>query len=146
MFSLLLTIASWWRYNKAMANQVKLTIKTQQNRQVVDITDQLNDLIEAGDKICNVFVAHTTCAITTADLDPGTDLDLLDAVWGMIPKLEYRHPHNPAHVPAHLSSSIIGPSVVLPVREGKLDLGAWQRVVLVELDGPRQRRVVVACS
>lgn len=61
----------------------------------------------------------------------------------MIPKLDYRHPHNPAHVPAHLASSIIGPSVTVPVQDGKLKLGTWQRIVLVELDGPRDRAVKV---
>ncbi|OGL34867.1 hypothetical protein A3F65_04105 [Candidatus Saccharibacteria bacterium RIFCSPHIGHO2_12_FULL_47_16b] len=126
-----------------MAKTIELTVKTSQNREVIDITEQVNNLIEASDKLCIVSAAHTTCAVTTADLDPGTDLDLLDAVWQMIPKLKYRHPHNPAHVPAHLASSIIGPSVSIPVRNGKLVLGTWQRAVLVELDGPRDRQLIV---
>lgn len=126
-----------------MANQAMLTIKTEQNRQVIDITEQVAKLVSQDDSICNVFTAHTTCAITTADLDPGTDLDLLDAVWQMIPKLKYRHPHDPSHVPAHLASSIIGPVVNLPVEDGKLILGTWQRVILVELDGPRERQLII---
>ena len=89
-----------------------------------------------------LFVKHTTAAITTADLDPGTDLDMLDAFDVIIPQLTYRHPHNPAHVPDHILSSIIGPSVTIPIKEGKLDVGVWQLVILVELDGPRQREVV----
>jgi secondary thiamine-phosphate synthase enzyme len=109
----------------------------------MDITDEVQQLVDKGAAACTVFVAHTTCAVTTADLDPGTDLDLLDAVWEMIPKLKYRHPHNPAHVPAHLASSIIGPSVTVPVKDGQLVLGTWQRIILVELDGPRQRDLVV---
>lgn len=120
-----------------------LTIKTTDDRQIVDITDKVQKLVEAEAVACLVFVAHTTCAMTTADLDPGTDLDLLDAVWGMIPSLNYRHPHNPAHVPAHLASSIIGPSVTIPIKDGRLVLGTWQRIILVELDGPREREVVV---
>lgn len=110
---------------------------------MVDITDRVQGLVGANTYLVTVFVAHTTCAITTADLDPGTDLDLLDAVWEIIPKLKYRHPHNSAHVPAHLASSIIGPSVTIPVRSGKLVLGTWQRIILVELDGPRERNLVV---
>lgn len=124
---------------------MELAIKTDKNRQVVDITDDVQQLIKTGASVCMVFVAHTTAAVTTADLDPGTDLDLLDAVWEMIPKLNYRHPHDPSHVPAHLASSIIGPSVTLPVRDGKLVLGTWQRIVLVELDGPRERSLFVEC-
>lgn len=121
-----------------------LTISTDKNRQVVDITDKVQNLVKSNASTCMVFVAHTTAAVTTADLDPGTDLDLLDAVWEMIPKLKYRHPHNPAHVPAHLASSIIGPSVTVPVRDGKLILGTWQRIILIELDGPRERNLVVS--
>jgi secondary thiamine-phosphate synthase enzyme len=122
---------------------MEFTVRTDNNRQVVDITDDVQKLITADASSCMVFVAHTTAAITTADLDPGTDLDLLDAVWEMIPKLKYRHPHDPSHVPAHLASSIIGPSVNLPIHKGKLVLGTWQRVILVELDGPRERRLRV---
>ena len=89
-------------------------------------------------------VSHTTCAITTADLDPGTDLELLEVVWEMIPKINFPHPHNPSHTPAHLASSIIGPSVLIPVINGKLALGTWQRVILVELDGLRDRKIIVS--
>lgn len=127
------------RYNRVM----ELTIRTDQNRQVVDITDEVQKLVKADASVCTVFVAHTTASVTTADLDPGTDLDLLDAVWEMIPKLQYRHPHDPTHVPAHLASSIIGPSVSVPILDGKLILGTWQRIVLVELDGPRERKIII---
>ena len=122
---------------------MELNVETQKDRQVIDITDQVQKQVEPESKAVMIFVAHTTCAVTTADLDPGTDLDLLDAVWEMIPKLDYRHPHNPAHVPAHLASSIIGPSVTVPIKDGNLVLGAWQRIILVELDGPRERKIVV---
>lgn len=128
-----------------MPNPQSLTIKTADKKQVVDITDQVQGMVGKDAKAVVVFVKHTTCAVTTADLDPGTDLDLLDAVWEMIPKLDYRHPHDPAHVPAHLASSIIGPSVTIPVVDGKLVLGTWQRVILIELDGPRERQLTVSC-
>src|SRR3989338_1990287 len=117
-----------------------ISLHTQKDRQVIDITDEVQKLVGPDTSLVSVFVAHTTCAVTTADLDPGTDLDLLDAVWEMIPKLKYRHPHNPAPVPAHLASSVIGPSVTVPVKDGKLILGTWQRIILVELDGPRDRQ------
>ncbi|MGH7245649.1 MAG: YjbQ family protein, partial [Candidatus Levyibacteriota bacterium] len=85
-----------------------------------------------------------TVALTTADLDPGTDLDMLDAFEEMIPKLNYRHPHDPSHVPDHILASVIGPSVSIPVENGELVLGTWQRIVLVELDGPRERNVKIS--
>ena len=124
----------------------RFSVKTRKKREVIDITDRVEELI-GGKKLtgtCTVFVLHTTAALTTADLDPGTDLDMLDAFEAMVPKLRYRHPHNPAHVPDHILSALIGTSVSLPVHRGELVLGTWQRVVLVELDGPRQREAVLS--
>ncbi len=125
---------------------MKLSVKTSRKKQIVDITETINrQLLQAGidGGLCHVFVKHTTCAVTTADLDPGTDLDMLDAFEEIIPKLNYRHPHNPAHVGDHIMSSIIGPGVLVPIGDGKLDLGTWQRMVLVELDGPREREIIL---
>jgi secondary thiamine-phosphate synthase enzyme len=81
--------------------------------------------------------------LTTADLDPGTDKDLLEAVRKIFPEGDYRHPHNPDHVGDHIMSSIIGPSVLVPVKKGELKLGTWQRVVLVELNGRRERTITL---
>ncbi len=83
----------------------RLSIQTRKKREILDITG----LVEKGLRhydgrsgTCHVSVLHTTAALTTADLDPGTDLDMLDAFEEMIPKLRYRHPHNPSHVPDHI--------------------------------------------
>jgi secondary thiamine-phosphate synthase enzyme len=126
----------------------RLTIKTHKKREIADITEQLESFLwkQYGDKtgICQLSVLHTTAALTTADLDPGTDLDMLDAFDHIIPKLQYRHPHNPGHVPDHILSTLIGTSLALMVDRGLLLLGTWQRVVLVELDGPRERELVMA--
>ncbi|HSX23710.1 MAG TPA: secondary thiamine-phosphate synthase enzyme YjbQ [Candidatus Saccharimonadales bacterium] len=118
-------------------------VATRESREVVDITERVQATLQPDAKAAVVFCAHTTCAVTTADLDPGTDQDLLDAVEQMIPKLDYRHPHDPGHVWTHIASSLIGPSVTVPVKDGKLVLGSWQRIVLVELDGPRKRNLIV---
>ncbi|MGH2505336.1 MAG: secondary thiamine-phosphate synthase enzyme YjbQ [Ktedonobacterales bacterium] len=122
-------------------------VATQGKEQVVDITALVEDALreaERAEGICVVFAAHTTCALTTADLDPGTDLDLLQALRSALPRQSYRHPHNPPHAPDHILSSLIGPSVALPFANRRLLLGTWQRVVLVELDGPRQRTIHIA--
>jgi secondary thiamine-phosphate synthase enzyme len=128
----------------------KLTFKTRKQREVVDLTDriqsQLRDHHANVSGICHLFILHTTAALTTADLDPGTDLDMLDAFAAMVPKLRYRHPHNPAHVPDHILSAMIGTSVALPFERGQLMLGTWQRIILIELDGPRERAVVVTVA
>lgn len=123
-----------------------IEVHTKQKQQVVDITDLVQGQLAGGSGAVNIFVQHTTAAITTADLDPGTDLDFLDFLNGLVPKPpagSWRHPHNPQHAPDHLLSSLIGPGVFVPVKDGQLQLGNWQRVILVELDGPRRRNVEV---
>src|SRR5947208_1976219 len=120
------------------------SIRTHRKREVLDITEKAQKALTVQTGICHLSVLHTTAALTTADLDPGTDLDMLDAFEAMIPKLRYRHPHNPAHVPDHILSALIGSSVSLPVKKGELVLGTWQRVVLMEFDGPRERQAVLA--
>lgn len=126
----------------------RLSIKTRKKREIVDLTDTLEELLHKqridGSGVCSLSILHTTAALTTADLDPGTDLDMLDAFEAMIPKLRYRHPHNPGHVRDHILSALIGTSVSLPFEQRKMLLGTWQRIVLVELDGPREREVVVS--
>lgn len=125
-----------------------ITIATRRKDQVIDLTETVEEFLrdeqrESG--ICVVFAAHTTCALTTADLDPGTDLDLLDALRHLLPELSYRHPHNPMHAPDHILSSILGPSLAIPFAQGRLLLGTWQSIILVELDGPRRRTVHLSC-
>ncbi len=128
---------------------MKISINTQENKQVIDITDKVNSLLAKQkilNGICNLHLIHTTAALTTADLDPGTDEDLSAAFEAIIPKLVWRHPHDPAHTPDHIASALIGTSMSLPYENKKLILGTWQRVILAEFAGPRERQVIVTVS
>jgi secondary thiamine-phosphate synthase enzyme len=125
-----------------------ITVTTRRKDEVVDITDTVEAALHEMtpvDGVCCLFVAHTTCTLTTADLDPGTDRDLLDTLRHLLPAMSYRHPHDPAHTPDHLLSSLIGSSLTIPYANQKLALGTWQRVVLIELDGPRRRTLHISC-
>ena len=124
----------------------RLQIHTKKSKQIVDITDDVHQLLkQSGAKkgLCHLFLLHTTAALTTADLDPGTDLDMLDAFEAIAPKLKYRHPHDPSHVTDHILSTLIGATLLVPLEDGDLVLGTWQRIVLVEFSGPRKREIVV---
>ena len=121
-----------------------LQVRTSRKDQIVDITDEVQAQLEAAEGLCTVFAAHTTCALTTADLDPGTDQDYLEALRKLLPAIRWRHPHDPAHTPDHVLATLIGPSVSVPVHDGRLILGVWQRIILVELDGPRERQLWVS--
>jgi len=123
-------------------------VRTSRKDQVVDITDTVPMYLREAEQesgVCITFAAHTTCALTTADLDPGTDRDLLQALRRLLPELSYRHPHDPGHAPDHILSAILGPSLAIPYTNRQLLLGTRQRLVLVELDGPHQRTVHLAC-
>jgi secondary thiamine-phosphate synthase enzyme len=121
-----------------------LEFKTTKKDEVIDLTDIVNEVIEKSGKdsgVCVLNLLHTTCGLTTADLDPGTDEDLLEELRKMLPKISYRHPHDPSHTPDHILSSIIGTSMSLVFENKRLVLGTWQRVILVELNGPKTRRI-----
>jgi secondary thiamine-phosphate synthase enzyme len=125
-----------------------IVVATDRKDQVVDLTERVGEALRdapAENGACVIFAAHTTCAITTADLDPGTDLDLLQALRKLLPPMAYRHPHDPTHAPDHILAALIGPSVVVPYAGRKLLLGVWQRMILVELDGPRRRTIHIMC-
>lgn len=123
-----------------------ITVKTKRDRQVIDITDSVERVVAASgneEGLCNIFVTHTTAGITTGEAIEGTDQDLMETLERIIPDIRWRHAHDPSHTPDHMISSILGPSLTVPVRSGKLILGTWQRVLLVECNGPRERDVVV---
>ena len=123
-----------------------LRIRTTAAKEIVDLTDQLQAMIRRAnlqEGLCVLFVTHTTAAITTGEIGEGTDDDLLEVVEEMIPRIRFQHAHNPAHAWSHMASSILGPSLMVPVSAGKPVLGTWQSVMLIELDGPRERIVHV---
>jgi secondary thiamine-phosphate synthase enzyme len=136
-----------WNAVATISMMRTLTIESRGERQVIDITDEVHKAIaEAGatDGVCHLFVMHTTAALMVLDMDAGTDLDFLDALDGMLPEVEWRHGLGDKHATDHILSALIGPSLLVPVRSGLLRLGIWQRIVLLELDGPRSRRISVS--
>lgn len=126
-----------------------LRINTGSLKEVVDLTERLESLIRQAkmqEGLCTLFVTHTTAALTTGEIGEGTEEDLLQVVQQMIPPIRFRHAHDPSHAWSHMASSILGPSLTIPVAAGKLVLGTWQSVMLIELDGPRERTVHVTLT
>lgn len=122
-----------------------LKIQTQNPKEIIDITEKIEENLPPDNSgILVIHILHTTAALTTADLDPGTDKDMLDAFSQMTPDLDYRHPHDPSHVGDHILSSVIGNSVTIPYKRGKILLGTWQRIIVVEFNGPRERKVTLS--
>lgn len=122
----------------------EITIQTQEEKAVIDITAQVSEMIEQESGVVHLFLQHTSAAISTADMDPGgTDQDYVNAWQEIIPDLDYNHPHDPGHMPDHILATTIGPSLFVPVQGGDLQLGQWQKIVLCEFNGPRERSILI---
>jgi secondary thiamine-phosphate synthase enzyme len=91
-----------------------------------------------------VFVPHATAAVViNENADPNVCQDILDAIGGLVPEGGWRHDRIDNNAAAHIKATILGPGETVPVRGGALRLGTWQRLMLVEFDGPRDRTVIV---
>jgi secondary thiamine-phosphate synthase enzyme len=112
------------------------TIETGRDKNVVDITRQVASfVIGEGDGLVNVFVPHATAGVAILETGAGSDVDLLDAIDRILPPDDglYRHRHgSPGHGADHVLPAWIAPSIVVPVIEGRLGLGTWQSIVLVD--------------
>ena len=122
-------------------------ISTRRKFEVVDITERVARVVaeaELDEAICSIYVPHATAAIVVNENDdPNIGDDLLDALAKLVPEGVWRHDRVDDNGAAHIKASILGPGETVPVREGKLLLGRWQAIMLVDFDGPRRRRVLV---
>jgi len=117
---------------------------------MIDITDDLSKILnKAGMKngLLTSFNPGSTAALTTIEYEPGLKSDFPSAMDRLIPKdIPYEHDKtwNDGNGHSHVRSSMIGPSIIIPFRNGKLTLGTWQQVVLLEMDTrSRSRRLVI---
>jgi len=111
---------------------------------IVDITDDVERFCASlGDGLCSVFAPHATAGLALMETGSGSEADLVDALGRILPREQrYRHRHGSSgHGADHLLPVLVSPSLVLPVVDGSVALGTWQRVVLVDLnaDNPRRR-------
>jgi secondary thiamine-phosphate synthase enzyme len=127
--------------------QEMLRIKTSKSQEVVDITGQVAKVLARSRRdegICTVFVRHATAAIIiNENADPGFRLDVVSALDRLFPQGIWEHDKVDDNGAAHLKAMILGPSETVPIRGGRLLLGTWQGIALVECDGPREREIVV---
>jgi len=125
----------------------ELRIRTRQKREMIDLTPRLAEIVDRSgveEGLCNVYVAHATAAIVVNENDdPNVCVDTLDALDKLIPAGVWRHDRVDGNAASHIQAAILGPGETIPVQQGRLLLGTWQAVMLVELDGPRERRVIV---
>ena len=126
---------------------MEFKVRTSKRYEVIDLTPQLAEVVKVAhinEGLCNVYVPHATAAIIINENDDQQiSLDLLDALDKLIAEGIWRHDQVDSNGAAHLKAAILGPSETIPIQNGRLALGTWQAVMLVELDGPRERKVIV---
>ena len=125
----------------------EIEIQSKEKTEFMDITSEVGRVIgKSGikDGIANVFSKHTTTGVMINENEPNIIQDYLDLLNSVVPgRLEYRHDRIDSNAASHLRAALLGPGIVVPVEDGRPALGTWQRIFLVELDGPRRRRVRV---
>jgi len=124
-----------------------IEVSTQRERELVDITGRVRaEVARSGirDGICALYAQGATAALMVQENDdPNITLDVLDCLESMAPHGRWRHDRVDDNGSAHIQAGIVGPSAVIPIREGRLALSTWQNVFLCDFDGPRSRRTVV---
>ena len=124
-----------------------MEIETANQSEIVDITAGVERHVQEsgiGNGICLIYSLHTTTALIINEADDALLNDLLELMERIVPRgAGYGHDRGDGNAHAHLRAALLGSSVVIPVEKGKLALGRWQRILFVELDGPRKRRISV---
>lgn len=124
-----------------------LTIKTSKEFEIIDITKLVSEFIESSsveEGLINIFSKHSTTAISINE----NELGLLDDFEMFIKNLvsydlNYKHDLIDNNAKSHIASFLLGSQISIPIKNNKLDLGTWQSLFLIELDGPRSSREIV---
>ena len=120
-----------------------LKIDTSKNFEIIDITSKINELIDVEEGIISIFSKHSTSAIVVNENESGLLRDLEFTLNNLITdKYSYDHDRIDNNARSHLKSFLLSSSECLPIKDGRLDLGTWQSVFFIELDGPRHGRTI----
>lgn len=124
----------------------ELTVRTRQHTEFVNIADEVQRVIDASgvqDGVVHIYVPHTTAGITiNENADPDVVADIETVLNRLVP-WKGNYAHSEGNAAAHVKASLMGSSVSVFIRAGRLALGTWQSVYFCEFDGPRTRKVWV---
>ncbi len=126
-----------------------IKVSTKGNSEVVDITGEISEKIRKGglqEGLVTVFVSGSTASVTTTEFEPGLQKDIPEMLERIAPA-DHRYRHNDTwgdgNGHAHVRASFLGPSLTIPFSKGKMLLGTWQQVVLIDFDNKSRYRDIV---
>ena len=124
-----------------------LWFTTQKRREILNITEEVAARVHTSgvrEGFCLVSAMHITAAIWVNDEEPGLKVDVMEWLEKLAPVGDYRHHQTGEdNADAHLKRTLVGHQALLPITEGRLDLGPWEQVFYMEFDGQRKKRVVI---
>lgn len=124
---------------------IEITFKTERRPTTVDITDEVADFCrDKGDGLVSIFLPHATAGVAIFETGAGTQPDVLMALDDLLPSEEgkWTHSHgSPGHGRDHVVPAFVSPSITIPVEKGRMTLGTWQSIVVVDtnVDNPNRR-------
>jgi len=126
----------------------QIRVRTERRTQLIDITSHVQAALDGADgsSAALVFVPHTTAGVTINEhADPAVARDFEAALERMVgDDWGWQHiEEGEENAPSHIRASLMGPQVLVPLKDGRLALGTWQGIFFCELDGPRERSVYV---
>ncbi len=125
----------------------EIPVKTTLRIQLIDVTSEVEKAVKEsgvkGEGVCLAFATHTTAAVTiNENADPDVKSDILKKLNEMVPE-NANYAHSEGNSDAHIKSSLIGCSELIPISNGSLVLGTWQGIIFCEFDGPRNRKLLI---
>ncbi|MBS7643851.1 secondary thiamine-phosphate synthase enzyme YjbQ [Candidatus Bathyarchaeota archaeon] len=125
----------------------RISIRSKSETEVVDITNNVQDIVRRSNVKhgqVTIYTGHTTAAIILNEYENGLIQDIVNLMELVVPKNKnYLHNRVDINAHSHLRAILIGTSKVIPIVDGAPTLGEWQRVMFIELDGPRSRSVTI---
>lgn len=124
----------------------EFSVSTNERYELVDVTAEVQEIVgesEIKDGLCLVFVPHSTAAVVLTENEESLKKDWLAVLRMLVEGFDFLHNRIDDNADSHILSGLLGQGKVLPIEDGRLVRGTWQQIFLVELDGPRERKVVV---
>lgn len=120
---------------------MEIEVNTNKRIELIDITGEAQKAVGNASGILVAFCTHTTAGICVNENESGLKEDVLEMLDRLVPEKSYQHNRIDNNADSHLKAILVGNSAVIPVENGRLQLGTWQRLFFCEFDGPRRRKV-----